>query len=247
MRRGLKKRAVEAELMDDFNEGGLDLIEALRHLRWLNRIFGAAGPTLYGVKHVWASAGRPEHITIMDIGSGSGDVNRKLLRWASKNQIQMNIILVDITEEACEQARLMYQDDERVQVIKRNLFDLQENQADIVTATQFVHHFPSEELPQVVKKLLAVSRFGVVINDIHRHWIPWLAVWIMTHIISRNRYIRHDGPLSVAKGFRRSDWQALKQALAQPFISYSWKPLFRYVVIARKVVEPGLIHPMERS
>ncbi|MNW02593.1 hypothetical protein D3C71_1984040 [compost metagenome] len=58
----------------------------------------------------------------------------------------------------------------------------------------------------------------------------------MTRMISRNRYIRHDGPLSVAKGFKGSDWQELKQSLQADAMTYTWKPLFRYSVVIPKQV-----------
>ena len=220
--------------MDDSYAGGKELREALRHLRRLNRIFAAAGPTLYGVKRLWTEAGKPRQLSVLDIGSGSGDVNQGLLRWAEQNGIDLRLVLADNTAEACAEARLFYWREERVQVVRRDLFALPEGAADVVTASQFLHHFSDEQLPGVLRQMLHASRIGVVINDIHRHWIPWLAVWITTRLISRNRYIRNDGPLSVAKGFRSSEWRRLKEHHNLPIVSYSWRPLFRYAVIARK-------------
>jgi len=229
-----KQRAGEEELMDDLTTGGDELREALQHLRRLNRIFGAAAPTLYGVQKIWRDAGRPAKISILDIGSGSGDVNRHLLRWAEEQEIDMHITLTDITEEACAEARLLFQDEPRIQVKQGDLFELPASCADVVTGTQFLHHFSADELPQVVENMLGASRLGVVINDIHRHWIAWAAVWLMAHMVSTNRYIRNDGPLSVAKGFRSEDWRNLRNALGIADLSYSWRPLFRYAVMVRK-------------
>ncbi|RAP78637.1 methyltransferase domain-containing protein [Paenibacillus montanisoli] len=234
MLRGFRQRAVEHELMDDFSTGGPELREALRHLRVLNRIFGAAAPTLYGVQRMWTEAGKPNRFSILDIGSGSGDVNRHILRWADKNRIDMKIILADITEEACDEARLFYRNEPRVRVMRHDLYELPEGCADVVTGTQFVHHFAADELSKVVACMLKASRFGVVINDIHRHWIPWAAVWLTARIISKNRYIVNDGPLSVAKGFRSEDWIHLRSALGISRMVYAWRPLFRYVVVVWK-------------
>lgn len=234
MFRRLKQRAEEQELMDDFSMGGEELREALQHLRLLNRIFSAAAPTLYGVQRLWTEAGKPKRFTILDVGSGSGDVNHRLLQWASVRQIDLHITLADITEEACEEARLIFRNEPRVQVIRGDLFELPEGGVDVVTGTQFVHHFASSSLPDVVGSMLRASRLGVVINDIHRHWMPWVAVWLTVRIISNNRYILNDGPLSVAKGFRAEDWHHLREALGAPEMFYSWRPLFRYVVVIRK-------------
>lgn len=235
MYRDWSKRAVEQELMDDFTTGGDELREALRHLRRLNRIFAAAAPTLYGIERLWLEADKPKRLSIMDIGSGSGDVNRRLLQWADSNRIEIAITLVDITAEACEEAKELFQDETRVNVMQNDLFDVPEHSIDIVTGTQFLHHFSDDELPAVILKMLAITRLGVVINDIHRHWLAWAAVWLTARILSRNRYILNDGPLSVAKGFQAKDWERLKHSLGEKAeLSYSWRPLFRYAVVFRK-------------
>src|SRR4051812_35558257 len=116
MFKALRERAKAAELMDDFSNGGEELSEALRQLRLLNRIFAAAAPTLYGVKRLWLAAGKPKRLSILDVGAGSGDVNRRLLRWAAANQVILTITLVDMTEEACEEARKLFRSEPCVTV-----------------------------------------------------------------------------------------------------------------------------------
>ncbi|WP_419875329.1 methyltransferase domain-containing protein [Candidatus Pristimantibacillus sp. PTI5] len=234
MSRGLRNRASAAELMDDFSAGGSELREALRHLRRLNRIFAASAPTVHGVKKLWVQAGKPRVLSVLDIGAGSGDVNKRLLKWADEERITLAIRLVDVTEEACEEARLIFRDEPRVQVKRGDLFAMPAESADIVTGTQFLHHFDDRELPNAVRSMLNAARLGVVINDIHRHWLAWAAVWLTTRLISSNRYILNDGPLSVAKGFRAKDLQKLGYALGIPGLSYSWRPLFRYAVVISK-------------
>ena len=132
--------------------------------------------------------------------------------------------------------RVFFQNEPRVQVLRGDLFKLPEGGADIVTGTQLLHHFAEEELPGVVVSMLRGARLGVVVNDIHRHWIAWTAVWLVTRMFSSNRYIRNDGPLSVAKGFRSQDWKRLKQAAGINQMMYSWRPLFRYSVVIGKPV-----------
>lgn len=236
MLKTLQEREIKPEHMDDTSQGGPQLQEALVHLRRLNRLFGAAAPTLYGVKRLWKAAGSPKELSILDIGAGSGDVNDKLLRWALEEGVRLNVKLVDMTEEAVKEAGLYFWNESRVQVCRGDLFELEDESADIVTGTQFLHHFTGDELEQAARQMLRSSRMGVVINDIHRHPISWTAVWLATRIISRNPYIRHDGPLSVAKGFRGEDWRRLRETLEldKAEFKYVWRPLFRYSVMIRK-------------
>ncbi|MCU6711731.1 methyltransferase domain-containing protein [Paenibacillus sp. J5C_2022] len=230
----LRHRAEADELMDDLASGGEELREAHAHLRRLNKLFAASAPTLYGVNRLWRKAGCPDELSILDVGAGSGDVNRRLLGWGAEHGVRMRIMLLDVTEEACEEAALYYKDEPRVEVRRGDVLKLPGGCADIVTGTQFLHHFQGERLHEVVGSMVRASRYGVVINDIHRHWLAWIAVWLAARLLSRNRYIRHDGPLSVAKGFRSSDWHSLENAAGEGELRYCWRPLFRYAVMIRK-------------
>ncbi len=235
----LKRRALAAELMDDVSHGGAELREALGELRLLNRLFGAAGPTLYGVKRLWRQAGKPNKLTLLDVGAGSGDVNRKLLHWADANGVQLSIALLDVTEEACAEAAKLYAGEPRISVSRGDLFEQKEGIADIVTGTQLLHHFTGSQLEEAARAMVKASTIGVVINDIHRHWLAWTAVWLATRLLSTNRYIRHDGPLSVAKGFRGEDWRKLRGSAQLERLTYVWRPLFRYSVVIPQAASSG--------
>jgi 2-polyprenyl-3-methyl-5-hydroxy-6-metoxy-1,4-benzoquinol methylase len=233
----LRERASRCEWMDDGTASGPQLQEAFRHLQRLNRLLGASGPMLYGVRQLWARMGKPGELTVLDAGSGSGDINRRLLKWADRRGIRIRIMLVDPSAEARIEAKRLFAHENRVVFVQRNVFDIPPRHADIVTASQFVHHLPSQRLPGDIRRLLDISRVGVVINDLHRHWMSWSAVWLLTRLLSRNRCIWHDGPLSVAKGFRRSEFTALARQLQVPEMICRWRPLFRYAVILPKLTE----------
>jgi len=212
-----------------------ELAAAYRRLRTLNRLFAAAAPIRRGVERLWREAGGPPRLTVLDVGAGSGDVNRALLRWAERRRIELSIRLVDVREEACREARRLFRGDDRVEVARGDLFDLPERAADIVTAAQFVHHFGPDELPRVVRRLLDVSRFGAVISDLRRHIVPWAAVWLTARLITRNRCIREDAPLSVARGFRDEDWEKLAAEGGFGRLRYARVTPYRYLVVIPKI------------
>jgi hypothetical protein len=83
----------------------------------------------------------------------------------------------------------------------------------------------------MLRTLAGASRLGVVINDLHRHPLAWLGIWLMTRLFSRNRLIRHDAPLSVQRGFRPADFERLRDLPDLRGLRYRWRPLFRYLVI----------------
>lgn len=227
----LSGRAEALELMDDRSIAGHELTEALYQLRWINRLLGGAFPTLEGVARLWRQAGRPDQLSILDIGAGSGDVNRLLLRWATRRKIDLQVTLIDIHPETCAVAAAYYRNEPRVQVAQADVMHLPTRGVDIVTASLFVHHFPSRQLPAILRSMTRVARLGVVINDLHRSLVAWASIWFLTRLFSRNRMIRNDGPLSVRRGFRSADFEQLRRKPELRELRYAWRPLFRYLVI----------------
>jgi SAM-dependent methyltransferase len=227
----LTERAAALELMDDLTIGGDELAEALRQLRVINTMLGSAWLTLEGVLRLWRAAGRPTQLTILDVGSGSGDINRLLLAWADRQGVHMRITLVDIHPETCAAAGAYYRDEPRIQVVCSDLMQLAIRAADIVTTALFTHHFTSEQLPAVYRALARAARIGVVVNDLHRHPIAWAGIWLATRLLSRNRMIRHDAPLSVRRGFRRADLESLRERPDLSGLAYRWRPFFRYLIM----------------
>jgi len=240
----LTQRSTALERMDDRSIVGDELAEALRQLRVINLALGSAWPTLEGVARLWRAAGKPDRLSILDIGAGSGDVNRLLLSWAARRGIAMNITLVDIHPQTCAAAAEYYQHEPRVQIVCADVMHLGVRVADIVTTALFAHHFSVEQLPGMFVALARAARIGVVVNDLHRHRLAWLGIWAATRVLSRNRMIRHDAPLSVQRGFRAEDLRQLRAAPGLSQLTYTWRPFFRYLITLpgaaparRKVVE----------
>ena len=227
----LTQRSEAPELMDDYSIGGPELEEALAQLRVINTWLGAAWPTLEGVTRLWREAGAPSELTILDVGAGTGDGNRLLLRWATRHQVQLRLILLDMHPDTCVAAAEYYQDEPRVQVQQGDLFHIPLQSIDIVTASLVAHHFSADQLPAVVQAMAQAARLGVVINDLHRHFFAWGSIWLLTRLLSRNRMIRHDAPLSVRRGFRPADFEQLRTTPGLEQLRYQWRPMFRYLVV----------------
>jgi 2-polyprenyl-3-methyl-5-hydroxy-6-metoxy-1,4-benzoquinol methylase len=226
----LSHRSEALELMDDPAIGGAELVESLVQLRHINRALGAAFPTLEGVSRLWRQAGRPAHLSLLDVGAGSGESNRLLLRWASLRRVHLQITLLDLHADTCTAAAALYRNEPRVRVQQGDLFAVPPRSVDIVTASLVLHHVPTPRVAEVVRTLARAARLGVVINDLHRHPLAWLGIRLITRLFSRNRLIRHDAPLSVQRGFRPADFERLRCLPELAGLHYRWRPMFRYLV-----------------
>jgi len=227
----LRARSTAPELMDDLAIGGQELTGALRELRIINRVLGSARITREGVERLWRAAGRPRRLSILDVGAGSGDAGRALLRWAERAAVEMDITLLDINPATCAEAERYFAGEPRVRVRQGDLFDLAPGSADIVTAAFVLHHFEDGRLGAALQALARAARIGVVVNDLHRSAVAWVAIRLATAALSRNRMIRHDAQLSVARGFRSADLRRLRGLPGLERLSYAWRPMYRWLVL----------------
>lgn len=235
----LRARSAAPELMDDPTIGGDELVTALRELRLINRLLLAALPTVEGVAALWGAAGCPRELSILDVGAGSGDGCRPLLRWATLRGVAMEITLLDIHPETCAEAERFFRTEPRVTVRQGDLFALAPGSVDIVTAALVLHHFPEPQLTQALQALTRAARIGVVVNDLHRNVLAWGGIRLATALLSRNRVIRHDAPLSVARGFREADLLRLREQPGLERLSYAWRPLWRWLAIIDRTSAVG--------
>jgi SAM-dependent methyltransferase len=227
----LRARSDAAELMDDPTIRGEELMWALRELRLINWLLRSARPTVEGVAALWAGAGRPRRLSVLDVGAGSGDGCRALLRWAERQDVEIDITLLDIHPDTCAEAERFFAGEPRVRVRQGDLFALEAGSVDVATAALVLHHFPEPQLGQALQALARAARLGVVVNDLHRSALAWAGIRLGTALLSRNRMIRHDAPLSVARGFRADDFHRLRALPGLERLTFRWRPLWRWLVI----------------
>jgi hypothetical protein len=72
---------------------------------------------------------------------------------------------------------------------------------------------------------------GWFINDLHRHPIAYHGFRALSAVMRWHPFVRHDGPLSVARSFQRADWdRLLRQAGVDRAARVAWHAPFRYCV-----------------
>ena len=227
----LRRRSTALELMDDPRIVGPELREALRQLRAINLLLIGFWPTLEGVDALWRANGRPPRLVVLDVGGGSGDTDRLLQGWAAWRGIGLRIVLVDIERETCREAAAFNRADPNIHVVQADLYAAPIQSCDIVTASLVLHHIADADVPRMLAALQRVARLGVVVNDLHRNIVAWSLIAVLTRVFSRNRMIRHDAPLSVARGFRAADFRSWRQHPHLSDIRWWWRPFFRFLVL----------------
>jgi ubiquinone/menaquinone biosynthesis C-methylase UbiE len=80
---------------------------------------------------------------------------------------------------------------------------------DVVHASMVLHHLTVDEALRLIREMARVARLGVVVNDLERSRLGWIGAWLMAHLLTGNRYTRHDAPLSVRRSYRAVEMAAL--------------------------------------
>ena len=112
--------------------------------------------------------------------------------------------------------------------------ELKPDQFDIVISGLFSHHFPDEEWVRLIGKMQSCARRGVILTDLHRHRILYYAVILITHLFTRNKMVRIDGPLSVKRAFRRAELEKLLKQAGIVNYNLTWVWPFRWLLVIYK-------------
>ena len=222
-------RIMADEIMDDPGQSEADFRAALDGLETLNRLTFAHLPLTRFLDRLVREEGLTQ-LSLLDVGAGGGDALRAVARWGAKRGVALDLCGLDRSPwaEGYAMAR-----GTPAGWITADLFDLPaERRFDVVICGLFAHHLPDAELVRFLRWLPEHARRRWLILDLHRHWLPWAAVWAGTRLLRLHPMVIHDGPVSISRGFVRADWVRL---LAEAGIAADirWVAPFRWAVSGR--------------
>ena len=84
-----------------------------------------------------------------------------------------------------------------------------ENSFDFVLASQFLHHFPDEQIVELLRLWARLARRALIVADLVRHPLAYHGVRLLTRALTRNRMTRSDAPLSVQRACTIAEWREL--------------------------------------
>ncbi len=210
----------------------------LRELRLVNRWLGGTRACLRTLAPVLRElAGRrPDRtLQVADWGAGSGDLPAALAAWARRHGIPLRVLALDFNLEACRCARRLLSAVPGVEVAAADVFrpPFRRGSVDVVLFSAFLHHFSEEEIARLLEGFRAGGVAWAVINDLQRSRLAYWGIRLLTGVLSNSPEIRHDGPLSVRKGFRRAEWDRLARRCSVSDCDVRWLWAFRWGVRMR--------------
>lgn len=229
------RRSDLPELMDDLQADPALTRRSLRELAFLNTSLGAYD-VLYnafqGLKNrVWATDGRP--LRVLDLACGSGDVLRKLSRWADRQNLPFQGIGVDVNPVMIRYSQELSNGFSNLEFIEADIYDpaMEALQADVVVNSQFCHHLTDAELVTFLQRMQTLAGQAVVISDLHRHPLAFYSIRLLTQLFSKSIQVKYDAPLSVLRGMTRQEWKSALAAAGIKNYRLRWMWAFRWQIV----------------
>lgn len=227
------KRSEAVEIMDDLNCSGEVVNQTLKELDIINQLLGGNRVTLQGLQVLLKECGVNCSMHIADLGCGSGEMLKIVARNFRKTNPQSTFVGIDANSNIVQYAQRHVFDFSEISIGSEDILsdDFSVRKFDIILATLFFHHFSSAQLTRIFKKLRQQANIGIVINDLHRHWLAYYSIKFLTKYFSRSSMVKYDAPLSVLRGFRKNELiEILKKAGIENY-SLKWKWAFRWQII----------------
>lgn len=229
------ERSRQTEIMDDLEGAGPDWHQALRELKVINKYLGGNQLTLKGINELLKGQSHKGEVSVADLGCGGGDMLMEIARWGRRKGLKMRLMGVDANPNIIAYAKENTAAYPEIEFLTADIFSekFSKERFDIVTCTLFTHHFESKLLTDLISQLNRQVRVGLLINDLHRHWLAYYSIKAITKVASRSRMVQHDAPVSVLRAFSRKDWLLiLAEAGVNDFDLY-WRWAFRWMLLIR--------------
>lgn len=147
-------------------------------------------------------------VSLLDIGTGLADIPAAVA-YAAPPDIAVTTIGVDEAPSLLDRSR-----EKLTHVVCANALALPfaDHTIDVVMCSQVLHHFADADAQRLLREMNRVARRAVVVADLRRSWIAAAGFWLVSFPLRFHRVTRHDGVVSVLRGFTADDLRRLVRA-----------------------------------
>jgi len=226
-----RRRSPQLEWMDTESVSAEDFAQCLADLAVVNTMTLARPPTIAFMRRVARGMAAGTRLSVLDVGFGEGDMLRRIHRWGTRRGLRMELSGVDLNPWSTAAAEAATPAVMGIRYLTSDLFDLPPGETDVVVSSLFTHHLTDAQVVDFLVWMEARARRGWFVNDLHRHPVAFHGFRLLSGAAGWHRFVQHDGPISVARSFRRRDWDALlRRAGLASKATVRWHMPFRLCV-----------------
>ncbi len=211
---------------------------SLADIRKVNRFLGDYHAVLKYFTSLVSSDRRLQAgvVRVLDIATGSADIPAVIVKWARRKGIQIEVTAVDNNPIAIREAAFFTRDYPEITVSIADGFSLpfKDSSFDIVLCSKTLHHFGEDDTIRLLREIVRVADIGYIIMDLRRSWVAWTLITVLTRLFTKNRFTRHDGPMSVLRSYTVTELDALAKRAGLPGHGTVKEPFWLMVTSGRK-------------
>lgn len=194
------------EILDDPSQDPALARRSLQDVALANRLFGGQRAVLREVRAVLASARADEPMHLLDIGTGLGDIPLAASRLARGLGRSLSTTGLELSPHLAREASRVCTSAVAGDALRLPFAD---HSVEIVTCSQVLHHFEDVEAMALLRECTRVARRAIIIADLRRSWLAVAGLWTSSFALGFHPVSRHDGVVSILRGFTRDDLAAL--------------------------------------
>ena len=180
----------------------------LTDLSAVNALTLAHRPTLAWLARALADARPGARFTLLDVGYGQGDLLRAVAAWAKRRGLNAGLVGIDLHPGSEATARAATAAGVAIEYRTADVFGFEPDRPiDLVVSSLFTHHLDDRAVPAFLGFMERTAQRGWFVNDLHRHALAYYGFRALARLAGWHPIVRYDGAVSVARSFRREDWE----------------------------------------
>ena len=194
------------EILDDPSVDPAVRLRSMGDVARSNRWLGGLRAASRELRDVLGRAPRDVPLTLLDVGTGLADIPHEAARAARLLGVGLTTIGLDGAPSVLLQAR---QRTSFVVCASALALPFADGSIDVVLCSQLLHHFGEADAARLLRELDRVARHAVIVSDLRRSWIAASGFWLASFPLRFHRVTRHDGVVSVLRGFTQRELHEL--------------------------------------
>lgn len=196
--------------MDDPALPRAEYERCLHDLAAVNRFTLTHRPTLRWLERATRGLPADRAVSILDVACGEGDLLRAIHRWAARRGRTVRLEGIDLNPRSAAAAAAQTPAGWDIRWRTGDVFDhAPDPTPDLIVTSQFTHHLADADVVRFLRWLERHAAKGWLVVDLHRAAFAYWGFGILATVARWHPIVRSDGMISVARGFRRAEWERL--------------------------------------
>jgi SAM-dependent methyltransferase len=197
---------IGSELLDQPDADPGMVAESLRNIARANRWFGGAAAVRFGLARTLAHVPAGSTLSLLDLGTGLGDLPRAAVRWGAARGIRVAPIGLELNRSAAALAR---SSGLATAVACAGAPPVRDKGVDIVLVSQVAHHLTHGSVVHLLRTCDRLARRAVILADLRRHPLAPASYWCGARLLRFDSVTVADGMTSLRRGFTRPELENL--------------------------------------